>query len=86
MRIVLPLLAPTLVVVATLLFLFTANATSSIVMLATSRTRTLSLLTLEFVRDGLREPAAVTTVIMTVITATLALVARRFGREAVGPR
>ncbi len=85
-RIVLPLLGPTLVVVATLLFLFTANATSSIVMLATSRTRTLSLLTLEFVRDGLREPAAVTSVIITAITASLALVARRFGREAVGPR
>jgi iron(III) transport system permease protein len=86
LRVVLPLMGPTMIVVGTLLFLFSANATSSIIMLATSRTRTLSLLTLEFVRDGLREPAAVTTVIITIITASLALIARTMNREAVSSR
>jgi len=85
-RVVLPLLGPTMIVVGTLLFLFSANATSSIIMLATSKTRTLSLLTLEFVRDGLREPAAVTTVIITIITASLALIARNLNKEAVSTR
>jgi len=78
-RIVLPLLAPTLVVVATLKFLFAANATSSIVLLATSETRPLSLLTLDFVNEGLREAAAVVTTIVTLLTTGLALVARAFG-------
>jgi iron(III) transport system permease protein len=78
-RIVLPLLAPTLVVVAMLQFLFAANATSSIVLLATSDTRPLSLLTLDFVREGLRESAAVTTVIITGLTTVMALIARTLG-------
>ena len=78
-RIVLPLLAPTLVLVGTLKFLFAANATSSIILLATSETRTLSLLTLDFVAEGLRESAAVTTVIITALTTGAALAARALG-------
>jgi iron(III) transport system permease protein len=79
LRIVLPLVGPTLVVVATLKFLFAANATSSIILLATSDTRPLSLLTLDFVREGLRESAAVTTVIITALTTGVALLARACG-------
>jgi hypothetical protein len=67
------------VLVATLKFMFAANATSSIILLATSDTRTLSLLTLDFVFEGLRESAAVSTIIITALTAGLALVARAFG-------
>ncbi|HEY7059906.1 MAG TPA: ABC transporter permease subunit [Chloroflexota bacterium] len=78
-RIVLPLLAPTLVLVGTLKFLFAANATASIILLATSETRTLSLLTLDFVAEGLRESAAVTTVIITALTTGVALAARALG-------
>ena len=78
-RIVLPILAPTLIVVGTLKFLFAANATSSIILLATSETRPLSLLTLDYVREGLRESAAVTSLIIAALTTVLALVARRFG-------
>ncbi|HLQ31808.1 MAG TPA: iron ABC transporter permease [Chloroflexota bacterium] len=78
-RIILPLLAPTLIVVATLKFLFAANDTSRVILLATSDTRTLSLLTLDYVREGLRESAAVTTVIITSLTVMVALVARRLG-------
>jgi iron(III) transport system permease protein len=79
LRIVLPLLAPTVLVVAMLKFLFAANATSSIVLLATSETRPLSLLTLDFVREGLRESAAVTTVIITGLTTGVALIGRALG-------
>jgi iron(III) transport system permease protein len=78
-HIVLPILAPTLVVVGTLKFLFAANATSSIILLATSETRPLSLLTLDYVREGLRESAAVTSLIIASLTTALALIARRFG-------
>jgi iron(III) transport system permease protein len=78
-KVVLPIIAQTLVLVATLKFMFAANATSSIILLATSDTRTLSLLTLDFVFEGLRESAAVSTIIITVLTAGLALVARAFG-------
>jgi iron(III) transport system permease protein len=78
-RVVLPLLAPMLIVVGTLKFLFAASATASIVLLATSETRTLSLLTLDFVAEGLRESAAVTTVIITALTTGVALIARSLG-------
>jgi iron(III) transport system permease protein len=78
-RIVLPLLGPTLVVVATLRFLFAANATSVIILLATSSTRTLSLLTLDYVTEGLRETAAVTATIIVILTTIVALIGRAFG-------
>jgi len=78
-RIVLPLLAPTIVLVATLNFMFTANATSSVVMLATSQTRPLSLLVLDDVAAGQREAAAVITVIITGLTTGVALLARSLG-------
>jgi iron(III) transport system permease protein len=84
-RIVLPLMAPTLVAVGTLMFLFTANATSSIIMLSSTSTRTLSLLTLELVRQGVPETAAVTVIIITVITTGLALVARALGHQRIAP-
>jgi ABC-type Fe3+ transport system permease subunit len=78
-RVVLPLLAPTLALVGTLQFLFTANATASIILLVTPETRTLSLLTLDFVTEGVREAAAVVTVITTMITMTVAITARALG-------
>lgn len=78
-RIVLPLIAPTLVLVATLKFMFAANATSSVVMLATSETRTLSLLILDMVAAGQREAATVVTVIITALTLGVALLARALG-------
>ena len=67
------------VLVATLKFMFAANATSSIILLATSNTRTISLLTLDFIYDGLRESAAVTTVIITLLTVGVALLGRALG-------
>jgi iron(III) transport system permease protein len=78
-RIVLPILAPTLVVVGTLKFLFAARATSNIILLANTNTQTLSLLTLAYVTQGARESAAVVTVLITVLTVGVAIVARVVG-------
>ena len=78
-RIVVPLIAPTLILVATLKFMFTANATSSVVMLATSETRPLSLLILDMVAAGQREAATVVTVIITGLTLGVAMLARSLG-------
>jgi iron(III) transport system permease protein len=78
-RVVLPLLAPTIVLVGTLKFLFAANATSSVVMLATSETRPLSLLVLDLTTAGQPEAATVVTVIITALTTGIAVLARALG-------
>ena len=78
-QIVLPLIAPTLIVVAAIKFMYAANATSNIILLATSDTRTLSLLALGFVADGQREAATVITVVITAITTVMAILVRTLG-------
>lgn len=78
-QIVLPLIAPTLIVVAAIKFMFAANAASNIILLATSETRTLSLLALGFVADGQREAATVVTVVITAITTAMAILVRTLG-------
>jgi len=78
-QIVLPLIAPTLIVVAAIKFMYAANAASNIILLATSETRTLSLLALGFVADGQREAATVVTVVITAITTTMAILVRTLG-------
>ena len=80
MQIVLPLIAPTLIVVAAIKFMHAAtNAASNIILLATSETRTLSLLALGFVADGQRENATVVTVVITAITTAMAILVRTLG-------
>jgi iron(III) transport system permease protein len=78
-RIVLPLIGPTLIVVAAIKFMFAASATSSVVLLATSETRPLSLLILDLVAAGQRESATVVTVVITALTTSMALLARTLG-------
>jgi iron(III) transport system permease protein len=78
-EVVLPLIAPTLIVVAAIKFMFAANAASNIILLATSQTRTLSLLALGFVADGQREAATVVTVVITAITTVMAILVRTIG-------
>jgi iron(III) transport system permease protein len=78
-RIVLPLIAPTLIVVAAIKFMFAASATSSVVLLATTESRTLSLLILDLVAAGQREAATVVTVVITALTTGMALLARALG-------
>jgi iron(III) transport system permease protein len=78
-RIVFPLMAQTMVLVAVLKFMFAAQHTSSIILLATSETRTLSLLALDQVAAGYREVASITVIFIMLLTLGVALVARSFG-------
>jgi iron(III) transport system permease protein len=79
LRVVLPLMAQTMVLVAVLKFMFAAQHTSSIILLATSETRTLSLLALDQVAAGYREVASITVILIMLLTLGVALIARSFG-------
>ena len=78
-QIVVPLMAQTMVLVAVLKFMFASQNTSSIILLATSETRTLSLLALDQVAAGYREVASITVIFIMTLTLGVALVARSFG-------
>jgi iron(III) transport system permease protein len=78
-QVVFPLMAQTLVLVGVLKFMFAAQYTSAIILLATSETRTLSLLALDQVASGYREVASITIILIIALTLGVALVARSFG-------
>jgi iron(III) transport system permease protein len=78
-RIVFPLMAQTMVLVGVIKFMFAAQHNSAIILLATSETRTLSLLALDQVAAGYREVASITIIMVTLLTLGLAIVARSFG-------
>jgi iron(III) transport system permease protein len=78
-RIVFPLMAQTMVLVGVIKFMFAAQHNSAIILLATSETRTLSLLALDQVAAGYREVASITIILVTLLTLGLAVVARSFG-------
>ena len=78
-RIVFPLMAQTMVLVAVIKFMFAAQHNSAIILLATSETRTLSLLALDQVAAGYREVASITIILVTLLTLGVAVVARSFG-------
>jgi iron(III) transport system permease protein len=78
-KVVFPLMAQTMLLVAVLKFTFAAQHASSIILLATSETRTLSLLALDQVAAGYREVASITVIFIVLLTLGLALVARSFG-------
>ncbi len=84
-KVVLPLMAQTMVLIGVLKFMFAAQHTSSIILLATSHTWTLSLLTLEQISYGYYEQASITISLIIVLTLGLAIVARSFGLK-VGVR
>lgn len=78
-KVVFPLMAQTMVLVAVLKFMFAAQQTAPIILLATSETRTLSLLALDQVAAGYREVASITIIFIMLLTLGVALVARSFG-------
>ena len=78
-RIVFPLMAQTMVLVGVIKFMFAAQHNSAIILLATSETRTLSLLALDQVAAGYREVASITIIMVTLLTLGVAIVARSFG-------
>jgi len=80
-RIWIPLLMPTLVLLAVLNFTIAAGATSNIVLLASRDTRTLSLMALELSQVGVsdREAASIISVFIVAMTAGGALLVRSLG-------
>lgn len=78
-KVVLPLMAQTVILVGVLKFLFAARNASNVILLATSESRTLALLALDQIVAGDREVASVTVVIIILLTTGLALLARFFG-------
>jgi iron(III) transport system permease protein len=84
-QVVFHLMAQTMVLVAVLKFTFASQNASSIILLATSETRTLSLLALDQIAAGYREVASITVIYITLLTLGVALIARSFGLK-VGVR
>lgn len=82
-RIWLPLLMPTLTLLAVMNFVNAAGATSSIILLASRDTMTLSLLALELssVAISNREAASIISIFIIVLTVAGALLVRALGRS-----
>ena len=78
-RIVLPLMFPSLLLVSVLGFIHAARDISNVALLATSGSRTLALLQLDFMVSGRYESAAVVATIVMALTTGIALLARLLG-------
>jgi len=83
LRIWLPLLMPTMILLAVMNFVSAAGATSSIILLASRDTMTLSLMALELssVAVSNREAASIISIFIVLFTVTGALLVRYFGRR-----
>lgn len=78
-RILLPLLNPTIVSVAVIVFISAARDIPTIIFLSTHETRTLSLLMLDYIAEGNQEKAAVQGVFLVILIFALLLVGRLLG-------
>ena len=80
-RIWLPLLMPTMILLAVMNFVSAAGATSSIILLASRDTMTLSLMALELSSTAVsnREAASIISIFIVLLTLTGALLVRYFG-------
>jgi len=84
-RVVLPLLAPTLITVAVVGFMSSARDISTIVLLGSAQSRTLALLSLDFAYGGQFEKATVVSVLTVILVVVAALIARALGgRVGIG--
>lgn len=78
-HVVVPILMPTLVLVGVVNFIAASRDISSVALLATNKTKTLSLLQLDYLIDGRSEAAAVVSVVVIALTTGVAFLARLFG-------
>ncbi|HEX9880119.1 MAG TPA: ABC transporter permease subunit, partial [Candidatus Binatia bacterium] len=78
-RVILPLLTPALITIGLIGFISAARDISTVVLLGTSRTRTLSLLMLDFAVGAEFEKATVVAVITVVVVVVAALISRMLG-------
>jgi iron(III) transport system permease protein len=81
-RIWLPLLAPTLALLATMNFMMAANAISSIILLAPRGTETMAILAIEFAEVGRRESAGIVSLLIMLLSVGLAIVVRSLSLRA----
>jgi len=81
-RILLPIMAPTLMLVGAMSFVLAARDVSTVALLATSDTRPLALLQLDFMFNGVYERAAVVGVVVVALSTGMALIARAFIKES----
>lgn len=80
-RVVLPLVAPAILVVGLEVFAAAVSAVSIIALLGTGANQPLSILQLVYLDSGRFEPAAVVGVVITLITITAAVLARAVSRR-----
>ncbi len=80
-RVVLPILLPSLITVALVGFISAARDISTVVLLGTGKTRTLSLLMLDFAAGAEFEKATVVAVMIVVLVVVAALIARILGGQ-----
>jgi len=78
-RVWLPLMMPTLALLATINFVGAASAASTVILLATKNTMTLSILALAFGTEGDLEVASAISLVVVVLTLGVALAARWLG-------
>jgi iron(III) transport system permease protein len=78
-RVVVPLMAQSLILTAILKFLFAARNASTVIFLSTSETRPLSVLALDQIAAGNHEEASITVFLIILLTTGLAIVARLCG-------
>ena len=80
-HVVLPLISPTLLLVFAVTFVTAARNVSAMSLLATTETRPLSLLQLDYMVEGRNEAGAVVGVIVVALTTGVALLVRLIGRR-----
>jgi iron(III) transport system permease protein len=81
-HVVLPLLRPTLVVIALIAFIGAARNVAQVALLSNAQNRPLSMLQLDYMAEGKFEVAAVVACCILFLTVGLALLARAFGYKA----
>ena len=80
-HVIMPLLMPVLLLVGAVSFISAARNVSTVALLATSGTRPLSLLQLDFMVEGRYEAAAVVGVIVVLMTTGIAFFVRILGQR-----
>ena len=81
-KIWLPIIMPSMIMIAVMNFVIAANTTTSIILLASRETKTLSILALELMTSGdaaQYEAAGIVSLIIVTLTMTVAVVARKLG-------
>ncbi len=78
-RITVPLIAPTVVSIFSIVFVAAIRDISTTILLVSARTRSLSVLMLEYSRGGQLEIASIMGVIIATVSIAVALLARRLG-------